>query len=61
MLPNTTTVTQETEQKYGPFKTQFIENINTLSDARIIRNDYTTIQPWMVGIIVLEEFILNPR
>ena len=51
-VPNTTTVTQDTEQSYGPFKTQFIENINTLSDDRIIHNDSTTIKQWMVGIIV---------
>ena len=51
-MPNTTTLTQETEQNYGPFNTQFIENLNTLSDARIIHNDYTNLQPWMVGIIV---------
>ena len=24
-VPNSTTITQETDQKYGPFKTQFIE------------------------------------
>ena len=51
-VPNNTTVTQETDQNYGPFKTQFKENLNTLSDARIIHNDSTTLQPWMVGIIV---------
>ena len=51
-VPNNTTVTQETDQNYGPFKTQFKENLNTLSDARIINNYYTTLQSWMVGIIV---------
>ena len=51
-VPNTTAVTKETGQNYGPLKTQFVENLNLLSDARIIHNFSTTLQPWMVGIIV---------
>ena len=51
-VKNTTAVTQETDQNYGPFKTKFIEKQNKFSDARIIHNYYTTLQPWMVGIIV---------
>ena len=52
IVPNITTVTQETDQNYGPLKTQFIEILNTLSDARIIHNDSTSLQPWMIGIIL---------
>ena len=43
ILPNTNAVTKETYQSYGPFKTQFIEKLNMLSDARIIHNDSTTL------------------
>ena len=51
-VQNTTAVTQETDQNYGPFKTKCIENLNKFSDATIIHNYYTTLQPWMVGIIL---------
>ena len=49
---NTTSVTQEADQKYGPFKTKFIENLHTFSNDIIIHNDYTTLQLCMVGIIL---------
>eukprot|EP00804_Cyclotella_cryptica_P014587 CCRYP_020639-RA/>CCRYP_020639-RA protein AED:0.30 eAED:0.30 QI:0/0/0/1/0/0/3/0/271 len=35
-VPNTTAVTQETDQSYGTFKTQFVKNLKILSDARLI-------------------------
>ena len=37
-VPNTTAVTQETDQSYGTFKTQFVKNLKILSDARLIGN-----------------------
>ncbi|KAL7481398.1 LOW QUALITY PROTEIN: hypothetical protein ACHAW6_007078 [Cyclotella cf. meneghiniana] len=35
-VPNTTAVTQETDQSYGPFKTLFQKNLKILSDSRLI-------------------------
>ena len=51
-VPNTTAVTQETDQSYGTFKTQFVKNLKILSDARLIGNDTTGLSPWMVGLVV---------
>ena len=52
-VPNTTAVTQQTDQNYGPFKKRIVENINTLSDDIIIHNGSTTLKPCMVGIVVV--------
>jgi hypothetical protein len=51
-VPNTTAVTQETDQSYGPFKTQFQKNLKILSDSRLIGNYTTSFPPWMVGLAV---------
>ena len=51
-VPNTTAVTQETNQSYGPFKTQFQKNLKILSDSRLIGNYTTSLPPWMVGLVV---------
>ncbi len=51
-VPNTTAVTQETDQSYGPFKTQFQKNLKILSDSRLIGNYSTSLPPWMVGLVV---------
>ena len=51
-VPNTTAVTQETDQSYGPFKTQFQKNLKILSDSRLIGNYTTSLPPWMVGLVV---------
>ncbi len=50
-VPNTTAVTQETDQNYGPFKTQFQKNLQELSDARV-GCDNSSIPPWIVGLLV---------
>lgn len=34
-MPNTTAVTQETDQNYGPFKTQYCKNLDVVVDERI--------------------------
>ncbi len=34
-VPNTAHVTQETDQNYGPFKTQFLSNLDLIVDARL--------------------------
>ncbi len=46
------TVTQETDQSYGPFKTQFQNNLKILSDSRLIANYTTGLLPWMNGLVV---------
>ena len=51
-VPNTTAVTQETDQSYCPFKTQFQKNLKILSDSRLIGNYSTSLPPWMVGLVV---------
>ncbi|KAL7490610.1 hypothetical protein ACHAWT_000174 [Skeletonema menzelii] len=50
-VPNTTAVTQETDQNYGPFKTQFQKNLKELSEARV-GCDNSSIPPWIVGLLV---------
>ena len=52
-VANTTAVTQEADQNYGPFKTQFAKNLKQLSDARIMGDLPTSLQPWLVGLIVI--------
>jgi len=51
-VPNTTAVTQETDQNYGPFKTQYCKNLDLVVDERIKQKKTTTIPPWQVGLIV---------
>ena len=36
-VPNTTSVTQETDQNYGPFKTHYRFNLNALAEARFAK------------------------
>ncbi len=50
-VPSTTAVTQETDQSYGPFKTQFIANLNELSDIRIAKGK-TSLPPHIVPLFV---------
>jgi hypothetical protein len=49
-VPNTTHVTQETDQLYGPFKTQFLENLDLLCEARLQKNVSLLLQPKFVGL-----------
>jgi hypothetical protein len=51
-IPNTTAVTQETDQNYGPFKTQFLKNLKRVSDARIMGDLHLSLPPYLVGLIV---------
>ncbi len=51
-VPNTTAVTQETDQLYGPFKSKFAQNLRALSDARINGDFPTSLPPWMVRLLV---------
>ncbi len=51
-VPNTTAVTQETNQNYGPFKTQYCKNLDAVVDARLKQEKSTAMAPWQVGLIV---------
>ena len=51
-VPNTTAVSQETDQNYGPFKTQFRKNLAEIVDARLAAEESVSLQPWLVGMIV---------
>ena len=43
-------MTQETDQLYGPFKTQFLENLDLLCEARLQKNVSLLLQPKFVGL-----------
>ncbi len=49
-VPNTTHVTQETDQNYGPFKTQFLSNFDLIIDARLLKKKSLSLQPKFVGL-----------
>ena len=51
-VPNSTTVMQETNQNYGPFKTQYCKNLDAVVDARLKQGKLTAMAPWQVGLIV---------
>jgi len=51
-VPNTTAVTQETDRNYGPFKTQFRKNLTLVVDERIAKKKSTSLQPWLVCLVV---------
>jgi hypothetical protein len=49
-VPNTTHVTQETDQLYGPFKTTFIESLDCICEARMRKKVSLSLQPKLVGL-----------
>ncbi len=51
-MPNTTAVWQETDRNYGPFKTQFCNNLAAIAAARLAAKKSVLLQPWLVGLIV---------
>ncbi len=51
-VPNTTAVTQETDQNYGPFKTQYCKNLDAVVDERIKQGKSTYIPQSQIGLIV---------
>lgn len=52
-MSNTTAVTQETDQNYGPFnKKQYCKNLDVVVDGRIKQKQSTSLAPWQVGSIV---------
>ena len=53
-MPNTTSVTQETDRNYGPFKSwfRFRANLGEIIDAPIAAKKSVLLQPWLVGLIL---------
>ena len=49
-VPNTTHVSQETDQCYGPFKTQFLQNLTNVFEGRLNANESTSLTPTIVGL-----------
>ena len=49
-VPNTTHVTQEMDQNYGPFKTQFLSNLDLIVDARLTLKKSLSLQQKFVGL-----------
>jgi len=49
-VPNTTHVTQETDQNYGPFKTQFMSNLDLIVDKRLTAKKSISLQQKFVGL-----------
>ena len=49
-VPNTTHMMQETDRLYGPFKTQFVENLDLICKARLQKNVALSLQPKFVGL-----------
>jgi hypothetical protein len=47
---NTTHVMQETDQMYGPFKTQFLNDLDLMVDARLAEKVTLSLQPKLVGL-----------
>jgi hypothetical protein len=51
-IPNMTAVSQETDQNYGPFQSQFRKNLQIVVDRRIKQKKVVNLVPWVVGLIV---------
>jgi hypothetical protein len=49
-MPNTTHVSQETDQQYGDFKTQFTINLDTIVEGRINNGVSLSLQPKLMGL-----------
>ena len=49
-VPNTTHVSQETDQCYGPFKTQFLKNLEQDVEGRLDNKKSLSLTPTMVGL-----------
>jgi hypothetical protein len=51
-VPNTTAVTQETDQSYGPFQTAVRTNLQLIIDERIAADKARSLAPWIIGLVV---------
>jgi hypothetical protein len=59
-VPNTMHVTQETDQLYGPFKTQFLKNLDLIIEARLDNNKSLLLAPRLWCCLCLAELIRRP-
>jgi len=51
-VPNTTAVTQETDQSYCPFQTAVRMNLQLIIDERIATDKARSLAPWMIGLVI---------
>jgi hypothetical protein len=51
-VPNTTAVTQETDQSYGPFQSAVRSNFQLIIDKCICTDAPRSLLPWIVGLVV---------
>lgn len=51
-VPNTDSVTQETDQSYGPFQSAVHTNLQLINDERIAADRPKSLSPWIVGLVV---------
>ena len=51
-VPNTTSVTQETDQSYGLFKSIFRQNLEDIVNDRIDNRNASSVSPWEIGLLV---------
>ena len=51
-VPNTTAVTQETDQNYGSFKGVYARNLDLVVEERIEQKKSTSLPAWTVGLII---------
>ena len=51
-VPNTTSVSQETDQNYGLFKSIFRENLDSIVQGRLAANKSTSIKSSLIGLLV---------
>ena len=51
-VPNTTAVTQEMDQSYGPFQTAIQTNLQLIINERLRIDATRSLLPWIVGLVV---------
>ena len=51
-IPNTTAVSQETDQSFGPFQSAVRTNLQLLINKQIRKDAPRTLSPWIVGLVV---------
>ena len=51
-VPNTTSVSQEADRLYGPFKSMLRKNLNLVVQACVCAEVSTSMQPWMCGLVI---------
>ncbi len=54
-VPNTTAVSQETDQSFGPFKHQYTKNLDAIVKVHVNQNKPTSLPLWMVCLVVYGE------